>query len=135
MGLDDLSLLIDEVRDPAGRDIPRRIACSVEKSDSSIGIADQTKRKIVFLSKPAVGFRCVEAGAENFGVSGQEVLVKGPEPGPLFRSTRCVGLGKEPEDDFFSSEVGKAHRLAVMIDGGEIGCLGSLLQHRKRPPQ
>ena len=105
MGLKDLAVRADHIRDPAGVFVRLRIAGSVEQTDITVGVGDEGEGELVFLGEgTAVGY-LVEARADDLRVEILEILVEVPEPGTLFRSPGCVCLGKEPEDDVLSAIV------------------------------
>ncbi len=115
MHLRDASLLIDQVRDAASVLILGRVRRAVSQADLVVGVAQQGKVELLFFREFLVGFDAVEAGADDLrvlrGVVGGEV----PEPETLCGSARCVGLRKEPQDDFLSAKVAELDAAAEMI--------------------
>jgi hypothetical protein len=120
MRLRDLSLLVDQIGDPARVLIFRRFGGAVRQSDLVVGIAQKRKVELVLLRELRVVLLIVEAGAENLDVLGGVVFGEVPEPGTFRRSPRCVGLRKEPQHDFLSAEIPQLHLAALMIGGLKI---------------
>ena len=105
MHLRDPSFFVDEVRDPACVLVFWRLGRAVRQSDLVVGVAQQRKIELLFLREFSVRFDAVEAGAEDLGVFRGVIGGEVSEPETFGRSARCVGLRKEPQDDFLSAKV------------------------------
>ena len=135
VGLGDLAILIDYVRDPARVNVCRRVSGAVGQTDLALGVAQQREGKVELLSEGPVLGLVVEAGPEDLDVFGLVFIDEVPEPGTLTRSTGCVGLGIEPEHDALSAQVGQAHTVAVVIHHIEIWSILPGLKHRWPPTE
>ncbi len=129
MGLGDAAVLVDQVRDAAGVLVFRTAGGTVGNADLPIRVADQRKSEPVFRGELPVLFGRVEADPDDRGVLFPVLLGQVPEPGPFRGSPGCVGLWIEPEDDFLSAQIAQADALSFMVDGFEIGCGISRLEH------
>jgi hypothetical protein len=131
MRLGDPSLFIDHVRDAARVLIGRTLARAVRQADLALGVADEWEGKVELLREPLVLFVRVEADADDLRVLRFVLFDEVPEPGTLNRSTGCVGLGIEPENDLLAAKAVKRNRVAVVVDGIEIRSGITGLQHAR----
>ena len=129
MRLRDAAVLIDQVCDALRILVLWRLGSSVCHSDLVIGVAEQRKRKTLLLREFAIFLDGVEAGAQNLDVFGFVVFDEIAELATFRRSTRCAGLGKEPQDDFLSAKVAELHATAAVIGRLEIGSGIADFQH------
>jgi hypothetical protein len=134
MRLRDLPFFIDDVGDAPCVFVLRRLGRSVREADLALGVAEQRERETELLREGGVLLFAVEADAEDPGVFGFVLLREVPEPGTFLRSTGCVGLRVEPEDDFLSAQVAEAHAVAVVIGDVEVGSGVAWLEHGRFPP-
>ena len=130
MDLRDASLLIDHVCDASRILIFRAVGRAVRQSDLVIGIAQQRKIELLLVGEFLIRFDAVEAGAEDLRVFGGVFSGEVPEPETFGRSARCVGLWKEPEDDFLSAKVAELDAAAGVIARLELGSSVADFQHR-----
>jgi hypothetical protein len=130
VGLGDLALLVDDVRDPLGVLVFRRRRGAVGQADLAVGVAEQREVELVLLGEAGVGGLVVEADAEDVGVLRRVLVVKVPEPGTLGRSAGCVGLRIEPQDDLPATIVGELSAAAGVIPHFEIGRGVAGIEHR-----
>jgi hypothetical protein len=129
MDLRDASLLINQVRDAAGVLILGRVRRAVRQADLVVGVAKQRKVELLFFREFLIGFYAVEAGADDLRVLRGVVAGEVPEPETFCGSARCVGLGKEPQDDFLSAKVAELDAAAEMIGRFEVRSGITDLQH------
>jgi len=134
MRLRDLPFFIDDVGDAACVFVLRRLRRAIGEADLALGVAEQREGKAELLREGGVLFFAVEADAEDPGVLGCVLLREVPEPGTFFRSTGCVGLRVEPEDDLLPAQVAEAHAVAVVIGDVEVGSGVAWLEHDRFPP-
>jgi hypothetical protein len=126
----DPSLFIDHVRDPPRQLVLDRIGRAVRHRDRSRAVGNQRKGKAVLFSEATARFRSVEAAADDLRVQRLVFIVMVPEPGPLFRSPRGIGLREEPEDHLLSSQILQPERFSAMIEQIEFRCFVSRIEHR-----
>ena len=134
MRLRDLPVLVDDVRDAARVLVLLRVGRAVREPDLALGIAEQREREPVLLGKALVGELVVETRAVDQRVLLPVLVMEVPEPGTLTRSTRCVCLRKEPQDDLLAPKVAEADVIAVMIENVEVGSGIPLFEHLWLPP-
>lgn len=96
-----------------------------------IDIADEREREVVLRRELLAVFATIEADADDLGVLRLELFVEVPEPGTFRGSAGCVGLRKEPEDDFLSAIVFQTDRPVVMIDSVEVGSSIARFEHAR----
>jgi hypothetical protein len=129
MRLRNLAVFVDHVRDAARVFIRWRFRGAVGESDFSIGVAEEWKVEVEFLGERGVVSFAVEADPENRRVLLVVLFREVPEPGTFFRSTGCVGLWIEPEDDFAAAQVAEADGVAMVIFDFEVGSGIAGLEH------
>lgn len=129
MRLGDLSVLVDDVRDPFRVLILLRIRRAVRESNAAIGVAQQREGEVELLGELRVCGDVIETDAEDRGVLrfvlGDEV----PEPGTLGRSARCIGLGIKPEHDLAPAQIVQRDLLALMIGHLKIWSFVANVEH------
>jgi hypothetical protein len=135
VGLGDPSVFVYDVGDAPRVLLAGRVGRAVCDTNGPFGIAQQREGEPELLGEGLVLGRRVETDAEDLDVFGLVLLVEVPEPGTLARSTGCVGLRIEPEDDFPAAQVGQADAIAVVIGDVEIGSFLAGLEHGWFPPR
>jgi len=131
VGLGDLPVFIDDVGDAAGVLVFRGFRGAVGEADLAFGVAEKRKGEVELLRERGVLFLVVEADAEDLGVLRFILRREVPEPGTLTRSTGCVGLRIEPEDDLLPAQIAETHAIAVVIGHVEIRSSVARLQHAR----
>jgi hypothetical protein len=121
VGLRDLAVLVDEVRDAARVFILRGLRRTVGDAEFALGIRDQRERELVFCGKGGVVSRLVEADADDLDVLLLVFSGEVPEPGTLCLSAGCVGLRIEPEHDLAPAHIAQPQRTSNLIRRIEIG--------------
>lgn len=129
MGLRDLAVLVDHVRDALRVLGIRGVRGAVREADAAIGVAEEREVELELFGEGAILLDGVEADAEDLRVFGFVLRIEVPEPGTFTRSTGSVGFRIEPEHDFLSAESGKRHAVAVIVEHVEVRCGVSRLQH------
>jgi hypothetical protein len=100
----DLALLIDQVADATGVTGFGVGAGAVLQADLALGVAEQFEGKIELFGERGVILDGVEADPENGNVVLFEIGIEVTEPATLVRSTRCVGFGVEPKQNFAATQ-------------------------------
>jgi len=131
IGIDaqDLSVGPDEIGNPLGILRGRGVARAVGHADAPARVAKKGKVEPELRGEGCVVFHRVEAGTQHSDALVLELLNPVAEPATLRRSTRRVGLRKEPEHYRLATVVRKAHGLSALVRNAEIGRLGPWLEH------
>ena len=129
MRLGDDAVLVDQVGNPPGECLLRRIRGAVRNSDAPVRVGEQTEGKVEFFREAAIRLGRVEADTEDLRVLCVVLFEKVPEPGPLPRSTRGIRLGVKPENDLAASKVTELNLASVVVRNLEIGGLLARLEH------
>ena len=120
MGLEDLSVRTDHVRDPLGRVRRRRIARAVRHADLAFHVAEEREREGELPGKGGVLLDGVERDAPDLGVLLLEFRVEVAEPATFEGSTGSIGLRIEPEDDRFPFLAGQPNGVSAMVPDLEV---------------
>src|SRR5207237_9881319 len=83
-------------------------------------VTEQWIREAMPFGEALVLLHRVEAQPEDGGILRAEITGPVPEPAALQRSTRRVGLGKEPEHDVLAAQVAQLDCLAFVGGEGEV---------------
>ena len=129
MRLDDVSGLVDQVRNPLRVLVAGGIGGAIGDPDAAVGIAQQRKREVELLCESGVVGDVVETRAEDGRVLLFVLVDEVPEPGTLSRSTRGVGLWVEPQDDFAATEIVERNCVSLVILDLKIRSFVAYLQH------
>lgn len=131
IGLQDRSVAADEVADPPRARRARAVASAIGEAHFALGVAQQWKVEVEFLSESTILSRRVEADAEDLSILIRVFLDVVAEPATFFGSSRCVGLGIEPQNDVLASKIRQAHRVAFMVPHFELRGSLTNLEHRE----
>jgi len=129
MRLGDLSLLVDEVRDPFRVFVLRRCGRSIREPDLALGIAQQREREVELFGELRIRGDVIETDAEDGGVLRLVVGDEVPEPGTLGRSAGCVGLRIKPHNDLPPAQIVERNLAAAMIGHFKVRSLVANVEH------
>ena len=129
----DEAVLVDDVGDPVRVPRVRLVAGPVGKTDLAIHIAEQREEEIELLRECRVFLDRIEGAAQDLDASLLELRVEVAEPATFGRSTRCVGLRIEPEDDRLPTELADRRVPVQVVLDEEIGSDVSHVQHHCPP--
>lgn len=115
MRLGNLSLLVDDVRDPFRVFVFRRISRAVRDSDLAIRVAQQREREVVLFRELRIRGDVIETDAQDCGVLRLVLGDEVPEPGTLGRSAGCVGLRIKPQHDPAPAQIVQRNLVAAVI--------------------
>ena len=110
----DFPMLIDQIADATGVPGLGIRARAVGETELAIGVAQQFVGKIEFLGECGVGVNSIEAHAQNHNAVFFEIGIIVAEPATFNRSSRRIGLGIEPQQNFTAAQRRQCHRRAVM---------------------
>jgi hypothetical protein len=131
--LQDLSLLVDQARDPFRVSRLRIVASSISETELAVGVTEQREGEVELLREGRVVRFGVEARPEDRDVLVDKLAGSVTEPVALDGSAGGVGFGVEPEEHFLAAEVAERDGLAFVAADREIGCELAGSQHRKPP--
>ena len=83
-------------------------------------VGQQRIRQVVFFPELLLGGRFVPGNAEHHSAGTLDFLECVAEPARFYRSTRCVGFGKEEQHKVFATITFERNFLAVLIGKGEL---------------
>lgn len=125
IGLQDVSIFPNDISDPLGVPIARRVARPVGQPNFSVRVAQQRKRELELLREGGILFDRVEADAEDLNILGVIVLDSITESFAFVGSTGRIGLGIKPQDDFSPGEVTQGHFLSLVSSDSKFDSLFS----------
>ena len=122
----DLAFRVDDHTDPAGiATRSRSLGRAIGQPHGPIPIAQQGVGERELRMEGRVVLGRVEAHTQNRGVLGRIFTLEVAEPATLDRSTGCVGLGVEPQNEMTSAVVRERVRRTGMVAHGKIRSLGT----------
>jgi hypothetical protein len=119
----------DDVGDPPRVAIGPVVAGAVRQANLPLRVAQEREGERELLREGGVLLDGVEGDAEDGRPFRVELAVQVAVPATLERSSGCVGLRVEPQDDAASPQIVEAGVMAVVVRDGESGGLGPDREH------
>ena len=113
------TLFINEIADPFRKAGFGVVAGAVGEANGSVSIAEERKRKIVFLGECRVLGRTIKANADNADIPRREFVYLVAEPAALRGSTWRVRFGVKPQQYLFPSLGGQREITSCVSLGGK----------------
>lgn len=132
-GLTDAAFRVNYIRDAFCVLSRRVVARAISHSYLTVGVAEQSKRKVEFFGECPILLFCIEAYTKNLNILIAVLSDSITEPDTFSRSARCVRFRIEPQYDRAASEVAQFYLFSCVRPRSKIWRRVSYIQHMKPP--